>query len=196
MPESIPAAIAKVLAGDRGAVAWLYDTFAPGLLRRLGARFGSLRGLDGDDLLQDTFLYLLGHDGRALERFLERSAGNEVTAEDLARFLWSAACGIVSNRRRSLRRHPEAAFDEAWQLPAAGGESRSIARDVLERLAACLSRNGDRTYLYYQLRYLDGYSPAEIAAIAGWSRRATYKLKQALDEALDRCLEALELDAP
>ncbi len=195
MPESILARISRILAGDRAAVAWLYDTFAPRLLRRLGLRFSGLRGLDPEDLLQDTFFYILKQDGRVLERFHGRHAGSEPQERELEHFLWSAACGIASNRRRSLLRHPFAGLDRHKPL-VGGGESAAIARDALERLADCLLKSGDRLELYFQLRFRDGHKPAEIAKITGWSRGATYKLKQALDAALDRCVEALELAVP
>jgi DNA-directed RNA polymerase specialized sigma24 family protein len=47
--------------------------------------------------------------------------------------------------------------------------------------------------LYSRLRYFDGFEPDEIAKIAGWSRKTTYKLKLALNEALSRCAQALDL---
>ncbi len=186
MPESIPAQISRILAGDREAAGWLYDTFAPRLLRRLGQRFAA-HGLDPQDLLQDTFLYVLGSDGRVLERFRARA----VDERDLEHLLWNAACGIASNRRRSVLRHPAAALDPRALPPTAGGEGRAVARDALKRLGDCLFAGGERPYLYFQLRYLDGHTPAEIADITGWSRKATYKLKQTLDQALDRCVEEL-----
>lgn len=197
MAESISGEISRILAGDRAAAAWLYDAFAPRLLRQLRRRFGGVRGLDPEDLLQDTILYVLSAGGRPLKRFLERADGRAPTAETLAQFLWSAACGIASNRRRSLRRHPAVSVERFGELePAGGGEARALAREALERLGDCLFRSGDRPHLYFQLRYRDGYKPAEIARITGWSRRATYKLKQALDEALERCVEELGLGAP
>lgn len=192
MPESTPAQISRILAGDREAVAWLYDGFAPRLLRRLSLRFGSFRGLDPEDLLQDTFLYVLGRDGRVLRPFLDRDPGNEPEESDLDHFLWSAACGIASNRWRSILRHPAAPIEGREELrPTPGIEDGAVARDVLERLGDCLLKSGDRHYLYFQLRYLDGHKTAEIAEITGWSRRMTYKLKQAPDEALDLCARQL-----
>ena len=197
MRESILAKISRIRAGDRAAVAWLYDTFAPRLLRRLRLRFSAIRGLDPEDLLQDTFIYVLSRDARVLERFHARHAGAVPEEQDLERFLWSAACGIASNRRRSIVRHPAASIDDDRALPPEpGGESPALARDALERLGACLVRSGDRLYLYFQLRYLDGHKPADIARIAGWSKKATYKLKQSLDAALEGCVEELELTAP
>ncbi len=193
MPDSILASISRILAGDRAAVAWLYDTFAPRLLRRLRLRFGAVRGLDSEDLLQDTFIYLLSHDGRPLERFRARHKDADPEKQELEHFLWSAACGIASNRRRSLRRRPAASLDDRQIASETGGENPALARDALERLGACLFRSGERLHLYFQLRYLDGHKPAEIAQLTGWSMRATYKLKQSLDTALEGCVEELEL---
>ncbi len=195
MPQSILAKITQLLAGDRSAVAWLYDAFAPRLLRRLGMRFGEVRGLDCEDLLQDTFVYVLKEEGRVLERFRTRYVDDEPEAWDLEHFLWCAACGIASNRRRSLVRHPSASIEGRELMPNLAGESPAIARDALERLGDCLFRSGTRLRLYFQLRYRDGHKPAEISAITGWSQRATYKLKRALDEALERCVDELELGA-
>ncbi len=193
MPEAnVRTQIDQALVGDADAIGWLYDQFAPALLRKLERRFGAVPGLDPADLLHDTFVYLLGHDGRVLKRFLARSA--EATRAAFAQFLWSAACGIASNRRRSQARHPTESLDARQRPLATGGdEEATTARDVLARLARCLLRRGDRSYLYYQLRYRDGLTPTEVARATGWSQRATYKLKQALDRAVDRCLEEMGL---
>ncbi len=199
MPESILAAISRILSGDRVAVAWLYDTFAPRLLRRLGLRFAGIPGVDPEDLLQDTFLYALKQEGQVLERFRRGHSRGEPQEQDLEHFLWSAACGIASNRRRSLLRHPATEIDsQTFQdqvMLSQRDDGPALARDALERLAACLSKSGDRLELYFQLRYRDGHKPAEIAHLTGWTQKATYKLKQALDTALDSCIEVLELTA-
>ena len=195
MAESVSSKVEGILSGDPEARAWIFDHFAPRLLRKLGQRFGAQRGLDREDLLQDTFLYLFAHLGRALRRFLDQAQG-EPDEVALDHFLWNAACGIASNRRRSLLRHPTATLDDRDVSPVLGEEGRSegrtLARDVLERLARCLLADGRRLVLYFQLRYRDGLKPAEIARATGWSRRATYKLKQSLDLALDLCLKKLE----
>lgn len=192
MPESVQGEISSILAGDREAAAWLFDTFSPRLLRRLGQRFGSIRGLDREDLLQDTFLHLLAENGRVLARFLARTEGEDASAEALEQFLWSTACGIASNRRRSVLRHPTASMAGHEEFfPFRGEEGRSLARDALERLANCILQINTRLCLYFQLRFLEGLKPSEIAQATGWSRKATYKLKKHLEGALETCLTAL-----
>ena len=202
MPESQPIGgpdgppllelLPRVLAGHAAAIGTLYDLFAPRLLRRLRHRFGAHPGLDPEDLLQDTFVYLLGRDGEVLHRFVERHA--EPSPADLERFLWSAACGIVSNRKRSVIRHPSSQIEEERELGSYRGEETfTLARDALSRLANCLRDSGEKFFLYFQMRYVDGFEPAEIAQATGWSMKKTYKLKQALDQAVERCAQVLGL---
>lgn len=193
MSEALRSTIHDILAGDRDAIGWLYDTFAPELARRLGARFAGF-GLDGHDLLHDTFVYVLAEEGRVLRRFLDQTSVDRCDEEALRRFLWNAACGIASNRRRSVLRHPAVAVDEHRDAVTEGGPERwSLARDALSKLAACLFRRSASYALYFQLRYVDGLTPAEVVASTGWSKKKTYKLKQTLDDALDRCVELLGL---
>ncbi len=191
--RSIQPEIDRILEGDREAIAWLYDRFAPRLMRRLGQRFGESQGLDSGDLLHDTFVYLLNHQGRVLKRFSDTS--KELSEAALGRFLWSCACGIASNRRRSVIRHPASDFDDEQEHPSVPQvEGPAIARDLLERLARCVWGRGERAYLYFQLRYRGGLTPAEVAAATGWSQRSTYKQKQRLDRALELCIEELGLE--
>ncbi len=182
-----------VIAGDREAAAWLYDCFATSLFQRLGRRYGYLTLEEREDVLQDTFVHALRHDGRLLASFLERAAGTAPEPGDLERFLWDQACGLVANRRRSrLARRwvPLGDEDEAEPDPVSA-EQRLIDRDSLRKLDHCLRDRGQRVYLYFQLRYADGLAPEEIVAATGWSRKATYKLRQALNRAVDACLALL-----
>lgn len=190
MPTTVRWMLRRILAGDRAATAWLYDSFAPRLLRRLGRRYPEL---DAEELLHETFLLCLRDGAALLRRRLERSPEG-LTEADLDRFLWDQACGIASNRRRRDAVRREARADG---LPAAGEpdpERGSVARDTLRRLVRCLGEKGGRPYLYFKLRYVDGLAPEEIARATGWSRKATYKLKQSLDEAVRECARRLDLD--
>jgi len=188
----------RLLAGDSNAAAWLFDTFAPPLLRRLGQRYGYLGTAEVEDLLQETFLLALRHEGRLLAAFLQRAGetggGAALSEKSLERFLWDQACGLASNRRRSaafrnvvpLTGAPEMGIEES-------AERQAIDRDSLVRLDGCLRVSGERIYLYYKLRYRDGLTPEQISEAAGWSRKATYKLRQALDLAVRKCVETLGL---
>ena len=186
----------SLLSGERQAAAWLYDTFAPGLFRRLAQRYGHLEGLDANDLLHDSYLFFLQHDAKVLRDFVERVAPEQQTPDRLERHLWDLACGVASNRRRSAARRDYRPLEQVTgskQLEDNSQEKLLLERDELDRLDRCLEGHGSRLYLYFQLRYADGYSPSEIAKITGWSQKATYKLRQSLNEAVRYCAELLGL---
>lgn len=181
------------IAGDSAAVAWLWDTFAGRLYRRLKRRYGGPGGLEIDDLLQDAFVFYLQHDARLLRRFLERAEDGEPSAEGLERYLWDLACGLASNRRRSRRRGEPEPLPPEPVSPSPGAEHSLIERDRLRRMLECLEKSGSRLFLYFELRFEEGLTPREIAQATGWSMKATYKLRQALDQAVADCGRALGL---
>lgn len=184
-----------ILEGDREASAWLYDTYAPRLYRRLKQRYAYPGGLDGEDLLQDAFLFYFQNDGRVLRRYLERVPERDQTSGHLETYLWDLACGVASNRRRSVFHRRVVSLFDRHDLPLDPlAERHAIDRDTLKRLEACLQEGRERVFLYYTLRYRDGLSPEEVANVCGWSRKATYKLKQVLDKAVAVCAQLLGLD--
>lgn len=192
MDPSVEQQLAKLLKGEKEAMAWLYDTFAPRLYRRLRQRYAYPGGLDAEDLLHDAFIALLQHDRRLLRRFHGRPAGEQTTAA-LERFLWDQACGVASNHRRSLARHPIESLPTSIEpVQAPSSEQGLVDRDRLARLDACLETSSPRVYLYYKLRYHDGLSPEEITRATGWSRKATYKLKESLNKALEQCVSQID----
>jgi DNA-directed RNA polymerase specialized sigma24 family protein len=190
--------LARLLEGDSAAAAWLYDAVAPRLFRRLRQRYGFAGGQDPEDLLQDAFLFFFQRDGHILRQFLERTPAEGVTFESLEAFLWNQACGIASNRRRSVaRRQQVATLIPEQELPIeATAERKTLHRDLLARLEDCLRAGRERVFLYYVFRHRDGLAPEEISEISGWSKKATYKLKQALDHALAECAAPLGLILP
>lgn len=194
----MPPRLRRILTGDESAAAWLYDLFAPPLFRRLAQRYGGADRGAIEDLVQEAFLALWRNDCRLIGELVRR--GPAVDRRDVERLLWDQACGVASNRRRSLKRWRPATLDETSPELAApageGGEERTIRRELLALLDDCLRKAGARLYLYLKLRHRDGLTPEEIAAATGWSRKATYKLKQALDAALAKCAEALRIAPP
>jgi DNA-directed RNA polymerase specialized sigma24 family protein len=194
VPEPVTLHLERIVAGDGASRAWLWDRFATRLYRRMCGRYAGRGGLDPDELLQDAFLFFFQHDARVLSHFLGSVPPGEQTEARLDGYLWGLACGIASNHRRSTRRrkavltHPvEPARDPV------DAEKQSLDRDVLARLTKCLERGGSRVFLYYKLRFVDGLTPEEIARVTGWSRKATYKLKLALNDTVLRCAKRLRI---
>lgn len=181
-----------LIAGDRSAAAWLYDTFATTYFARLRRRYPYV---DPEDLLHDAFVFFFRNDCKVLRDFDERVPPEAQTRQALDRHLWGLVCGLVTNRRRSaafLRWRPMPESEEASPQPSA--ESTVIERDRLEQLDACLEESGDRLYLYFKLRYREDLSPGEISQATGWSRKATYKLKQSFSRAVRLCAERLGIE--
>ena len=190
VPSELAERLRAAVSGDPSASAWLYDTFAGRLYRRLQRRYGRA-GLDAEDLLQDAFVFFLQHDARVLRRFLDQSGPDGPTTGELERYLWDLACGLASNRRRSRSRATVVPLVVEQTSPTPGAERSLIERDQLDRLLDCLRRAGSRIFLYFKLRFDDGLSPRDIATATGWSMKATYKLRQRLDRAVVACREAL-----
>lgn len=191
VPPSTAEMLRRILAGEADAAAWLYDSFAARLFRRLIQRYGYLGREEIEDLVQETYLTAFRRDGALLGALLEK-AQDELQESDVARFLWDQACGLASNRRRSAAIRKVSAQPPTEDIPTEeDSESRTIDRDLLARLDQCLRGGAARTYLYFKLRHRDGLTPEQVADATGWSRKATYKLRQALDEAIDRCSENL-----
>lgn len=191
MTHEVEDKLQGILEDDSESAAWLYDSFAPRLARRLGRRYPDLAN-ELEDLVHDVFLLFLRPEGDLVEGFLQR---HPATHGALERRLWDLACGLASNRRRSSRRRKVVPLDDRDRAdPDPGTERWTIDRDQLVRLDACLRQANPRVYLYFKLRYRDGLSPEEIAEATGWSRKATYKLKQALNREVETCAGALGLE--
>ena len=193
--DEIEHRLRALIGGDQDAAAWLYDTFAASLHRRLRRRYGYPGGLEADDLVHDAFVFYFQRDAKVLADFLERTPPSSRTAATLLRHLWDLACGIASNRRRSAALRDAAVLDEGYTPSREPDfELRSVDRDLLRRLDECLRGSGSRLYLYFKLRHHDGLEPQQIVTVTGWSRKATYKLRQALNDAVARCAELLGIE--
>ena len=191
--DSVHELVNQVVRGDAQGAAWLFDTFAERLFRRLRARYEYPGGIDADDLLQDAFVFYLQNDAKVLRDFLSRVPERQQTQDRLERHLWDLACGVASNRRRSLKRKKDEPLpDDQWlDDPRASPDSELTSRQELEALNGCVEGSGSRIFLYYKLRFFDGHSPSEIAEMTDWSMKTTYRLRQRLNDALHACAEKL-----
>ncbi|MFK7885260.1 MAG: RNA polymerase sigma factor [Gammaproteobacteria bacterium] len=192
MGVSLHEELRKIAGGDRKATAWLYDTFAPRLYRRLQARYGPL-GLDAEELLHDAYVFYLQHDGRVLLALAERCKDETLDEFRVHTALWDLACGVASNKRRSQRRSNLVPLNDSALASDDGTTRQTLTRDLLERLDLCLSHKNPRVYLYFKLRFVDGLAPDDISKTTGWSKKATYKLRQSFNAALSDCADRLEI---
>jgi DNA-directed RNA polymerase specialized sigma24 family protein len=193
MEGSLSQQLSRIVAGEQAAKLWWFDTFAGHLSRRLELRYGHA-GYELEDLLHDAFVFYFQHEARVIAKFLERHASEEITEELIERYLWDLVGGLVANRRRANRRSRFEELDGRTLATTQPDPQRAaLSKDTVAQLADCIGERNPRLLLYSRLRYFDGFEPDEIATIAGWSRKTTYKLKLALNEALIRCAQALDL---
>lgn len=162
---------------DEAAFTAFYDRTATGLwryLRRLGGD-----GATADDLLQESYVKLLG-------------AGAAVPVDERQRkaYLYRIATNLVRDRWRHARRR-EGWLDRLFSGSPAASAPRSDRRLDLDAVLATLRRR-ERTLLW--LAYVEGYDHHEIAEIVGVAaasvRVLLFRARRKLAAALtDRGLE-------
>ncbi len=184
--------ILRILAGDQSASTALVTRMAPVVCARIRRMVGG-RGLGMhslEDLVQETFLRLYRNDAHLLRSW------------DPIRGSLAALCSVVA------RSTVLAAFDTTARLPssapvelldgltARGGanqEERTVDRDRLRRLRACLERSlSPDTWLVYLGLYEDGLEPAVLAATYNRPRAWVDHRNRDIRLAAERC--GAELD--
>jgi RNA polymerase sigma-70 factor (ECF subfamily) len=125
---------------------------------------------DAEDATERTFTAALV----ALPRFEERARPADGEGASTFRvWLFRIARNVVANRRRELRRHPqaplEAAVAVADPLDVEGGTTRRAQADAAWSAVARLPADRRRAVV---LRFVDEMSTAEIAGVLGRSEGA------------------------
>jgi hypothetical protein len=196
MSNSVHRRLGRLLDGDREAAAWLYDAYAPGLYHRLTLRYRHIPGVEPADLLHDAFVLFLRPGNRVLRSFVAANSAEECSSAALEKRLWDLACGLASNRRRAAWSRRAVPMPELHKVAEeADSERQAVARDALQKLDRCLEGESEEGYLYYQLRYVDGLKPRQIAAATGQPISEIYRLRSVLDRAVQRCAERLGLES-
>ena len=137
-----------------------YERYAPMVLRR--CRTLLRNDAKAQDGLQDVFVALLRHQDR-------------LTGETPSALLLRMATNVCLNRLRTERRRPEDADDERLMQIAstggdgAGGEARTVARDLLARLFRSDDPLAASTQTIAVMHLVDGLTLEEVAREAGLS---------------------------
>ena len=144
--------VSALVAGDRAALATLYDRHAPWLQLRLARRCADADLVD--DALQDTFV--------AAWRGARRYAGQG----EVAAWLWGIA---VRRLVDAVRRRPAA----TWQITESGDATVASAEDLVllgveyGDLAGALDRLSPELRAVVQATVLDGLTTKEAARLLG-----------------------------
>ncbi len=170
--------VSKAQQGDSAAFAELYEQYSPVVYRFLRRR------LDGsDEVVQDLTADVFVKVYEKLDRYVER--GLPFTA-----WLYRIAHNHLVDYLRTLPRYQASSLDESVEV-AEHASGAAFGR-VLDRqlLAPALARLTAEQRQAVQLRFLDGLSVADTAAVMGRSDEAVKKLQARGLAAMRRILAA------
>ena len=151
--------------GDTAAFGALYEQYAPAIARYLRRRLGASEEVL-EDLTSELFVKVYQKLGGYQDRGLPFSA-----------WLYRIAHNLLVDHVRALPRHAARSLDAADNVPERT-TGRALGR-VLDRqvLAPALARLTDEQRRAVELRFLEGRSVAETAALLGRTEEAVKKLQ-------------------
>ena len=184
VPNTAHALVSRSMRGDRRATQTLIERLAPIIRARVRRVTAVRRGrLDVDDLVQEIWLGLIEHGGRAL---LAYDASRGVSFEGFVGMLAERQAHNALRREGAHKRggHLELVdLDDATASPdatrapeaAASPEALVEARDTAARLGEYLERNlPARGQLIFRYLYTDRCTPEETAEALNVSVQVVY----------------------
>lgn len=161
----------------------------------VGARFPSLPGAEVDDVLQDTWIRLIGPDG-AIDRF-DASRGSF----EAYLFLILRRTAIDRLRGRSGREHahealePDHAHASLEDTSTRSPEADVMGRSVLQAILDCMQGGlVERDWLIFRLRYQEEADVDYIAQISGATPKRVYKRLEVIADQAQHCREVHSSD--
>lgn len=161
--------VAAAQAGDTDAFAALYDRYVDTVFRYVLYRVAD-RGL-AEDLTSETFL-----------RGLRRISTISYRGRDVGAWFITIARNLVLDHLKSSRHRLEIATSEPEPSRAGGAadtgpEARVLAEDTAAELMRCVRQLGDDQRECVVLRFMQGLSVAETAALMGRNEGAVKALQ-------------------
>jgi RNA polymerase sigma-70 factor (ECF subfamily) len=171
----------RAAGGDRGAFVELYRALYPPVARFVACRVGA--SADTEDVVARTF-----------HRLLESLAGLDAERGTVLAWCLATARNLATDLGRANRLRPDgAAALEAQPDRAVDAQGRLEADERLQALARVLDGLPAETRELIELRFGDGLSHAEIAALTGASEAAVRKRLSRALAALRQALAALDI---
>jgi RNA polymerase sigma-70 factor (ECF subfamily) len=165
MVDEVPGLVQQAQAGDGGAFGELYEQYAPEIRRYLLGHLNGHREI-AEDLTADVFV-----------KVLLRLGSYQVSGAPFSAWLYRIARNNLIDYQRARARQPVGPLDTATAVPASNAEAvldRSLDR---HELASALDHLTQDQRQVVTLRFLEGYSTAETAALMGKTEEAIKKLQ-------------------
>lgn len=171
----------RAAGGDRGAFVELYRALYPPVARFVACRVAS--SADAEDLVARTF-----------HRLLESLTGFDADRGTVLAWCLATARNLATDLGRANRLRPDGVtLIEAVPDEAMDAQGRLEADERLQALARVLEGLPAETRELIELRFGDGLSAAEIAALTGGSEVAVRKRLSRALAALRAPLAALDV---
>jgi RNA polymerase sigma factor (sigma-70 family) len=193
------ALVQRVLMGDHDAGARLVERLTPIIRARVVRSVSERARRDGrvhvDDVVQDVFVRLFAHGGRALRAW--RCNGG-LTLSGFAALLAQrqAATALRSSERRAARElcHDPADLDAAGATRAPNSEVRiALSHDARRLIALVHEQLGHRGREVFQRLYVHTDSPQAISEALDMTLTAVYQWRRRLATLVREHAEQLEL---
>lgn len=168
--------VERACQGDGVAIGVLYRRYAPAVFRYLFYRLGDPQM--AEDLTSEVFVRAL----EALPRYRRRGL-------PFSAWLYRIAGARVADYFRQRRRRPTVALHSERGARSEPPEEEVLARMTAEELQRALVRLTDLQQQVIVLRFVEGLSHSEVAAIVGKSEEAVRVLQFRALRALRRLLE-------
>lgn len=183
MEDSDPAAIARVLAGDRDAFRVLVERHGASVFRLAYRMTGN--ELDAEDIVQETFLRAY----RQLNKYESRSSFGTW----LYRIAANCSLDLMRSRKsqRTLQGPEEERAGAMAQIPSQDpGPDRVVySGQVQEKVESTLAELSQRERSAFVLRHYEGFSIEEIGGMLGIGASAA---KHSIFRAVQKLRKALE----
>jgi RNA polymerase sigma-70 factor (ECF subfamily) len=174
----VAAAVTRAQAGDRQAVAELYQAHVRQIYRYIAARIPN--SADVEDLTADVFV-----------RMVEGLSTYQVTGAPFEAWLYRIAASRIVDYYRSNSRSGAVALSDALAAPGETPEQELIEAQGFDPLRAALHALPEVYQLLLILRFVERKSHEETARILG---RSVSSVKSMQHRALTRLAEQLGLD--
>jgi RNA polymerase sigma-70 factor (ECF subfamily) len=171
----------RAAGGDQAAFVELYRALYPPVARFVACRVAA--SADAEDVVARTF-----------HRLLESLAGFDADRGTVLAWCLATARNLATDLQRAGRLRPDgAAALEALPDQAVDAQGRLEADERLQALARVLDGLPAETRELIELRFGDGLTAAEIAALTGASEAAVRKRLSRAVAALRQALAALDI---